>query len=144
MRFKRFDGYGMTTLELSGPDMAMELKLVSRQLPRERRAVVRQFFQQLKPLLKHFDRRVVDHSPGGVRRLRNLERGVDAFSSGKHETLGFEIRMKRLSLGLSQEQFAKQIGIQRSHLSDLERGLCHPRKKLREKLSGLNPTNAPK
>jgi DNA-binding XRE family transcriptional regulator len=43
------------------------------------------------------------------------------------EQIGFGIRTRRLSFNLTQEAFARQVGINRSHLSQIERGRCHVR-----------------
>jgi DNA-binding XRE family transcriptional regulator len=50
--------------------------------------------------------------------------------------LGFEIQTIRLKMGITQAELASQLGIRRTHLSDIERGLHLPRNstliKLRE------------
>lgn len=121
----------MTTLELAGPDSELQLKFLSRLGKRERRAVVRSSLVQIRPWIQHFTEAAVDHSGDGlIRDRRATRRGVKVPHSNTVSSLpgklGFEIRMKRLELGLTQSQLAQMAGIRRSHLSDLERGIYLP------------------
>lgn len=53
--------------------------------------------------------------------------GIRIFREGESQELGSEIRKLRLKAGLSQEELAQRIGIQRTHLSDIERGIYRPK-----------------
>jgi transcriptional regulator with XRE-family HTH domain len=48
--------------------------------------------------------------------------------------LGYEIRTKRLRLGISQANLARDLGLSRTHLSALERGLYTPQMKTWQKV----------
>lgn len=64
-------------------------------------------------------------------KLRNQERGQSlrhALSSDtKEQRFGFRMRMRRLEIGHSQEGMAAKLGIDRGHLSRIERGAHWPR-----------------
>lgn len=139
INFRRYNQYGLTILELNSPDLDIELKLLARLDPRERRAIVRSFLGQIKPWIRLFTRSTIDHSSSGyIRRRRSHERGVSTFESRPISTLkgqvGFEIRMQRLKFGLSQAELAAILNVRRSHLSDIERGLHLPRPRIRAAL----------
>lgn len=51
--------------------------------------------------------------------------------------IGFEIRTRRLRLGLSQEQFSQMLGIGRAHLSDIERDIHRPGPRTRTKIEEI-------
>jgi DNA-binding XRE family transcriptional regulator len=142
MRFHRRNEYGMTTLELTGPEIDVQIKLVSKLGKRERRTMARSFLQQIRPWTKCFTRTELHHS---VNRRPPVERKISGsivpFESktlhARAGAVGFEIRMSRLKLGQSQAQLAEQLGIRRSHLSDIERGIHLPHRKTRIKLERL-------
>ena len=139
MRVRRNNQYGMTTLELSGAEMDVQIKLVSKLGKSARRTVVRSFLRQIRPWIEHFNRtdihhsenrRVIEESPEG-RKLKPFQsRSIES----PQGALGYEIRMTRLKLGLSQVRLAAELGIQRSHLSDIERGMYYPHLRTRLKL----------
>lgn len=126
----------MTTLELLGPNSQLQLKFISQGDKRERRAFVRSFLAQIRPWLKYFNEPVINHSERGLIRERPVGRsGVNIFQSSPLSSLsgalGYEIRQKRIELGLTQGELAPMLAIQRSHLSDLERGIHLPNPKTR-------------
>ena len=129
----------MTTLELRGPSAEIQLRIISRGEIRERRALVRSFLVQIRPWLRHFKSPVIGHSGRGLTRELPTARGeMKVFQSNPVSTLpgafGYAIRMKRFELGLSQAQLAHILEIQRSHLSDIERGIHLPNAQTRLKI----------
>lgn len=52
-----------------------------------------------------------------------------------NEALGDVISKSRAKIGLSQEKFAERVGIHRTYVSQLERGLKSPTLDILEKLS---------
>lgn len=132
----RQNQYGMTTLELHGPNSVLQLKFISRGDKRERRAFVRSFLAQIRPWLKYFKEPVINHSGRGFIREKPVGRSrINIFQSSPISTLsgslGYEIRKKRIELGLTQSELAQMLAIQRSHLSDIERGIHLPNPKTR-------------
>jgi DNA-binding transcriptional regulator YiaG len=131
--------YGLSVLEIRDPETTVEIKVLSLLGKRERRALLRVLFRQIRPYLKDQLGTTLDHSPdGNIRNERNRQRGLQEFSRAinpAEERLGFEIRMKRLKLGLTQAQLAARLGLRRSHLSELERGLHRPRPQTRERIT---------
>jgi len=139
IQVKRFHSYGMTTLQMRGPDTDIDLKLVSRLSKRERRAIVRSFLSQIRPWIGHFSTAAIDHSDdGNVRNRQAICRGVRATKARPLSTIsgafGFEVRMKRLELGTTQAALAESLGIRRSHLSDIERGIYLPNPRTRSEI----------
>lgn len=133
LRLRR-NPYGLTTLELRGPDFDLELKLLSRLGKRERRTIVRGFLRQIKPWLKYFKSGAIDHPNCAIiRSTRAIHRGISLDDAPSLENpkgaLGYEIRMRRLRLGLSQTELAQRFQISRPHLSAIERGhhVPHPK-----------------
>ena len=63
-------------------------------------------------------------------RVLEERRGLNLFRSTPFESqqaqLGFRIRMERLESGWTQEELARQVGIQSHQISRIERGLCFP------------------
>lgn len=112
--------------------MDLEIKLLSTLGKRERRALVRGFLNQIKPWLRHFEEVGMTYHENGMLRPVRLFQSQSMHSL--RGAIGFKVRMARLKYGLSQAQLAKQVGIYRSHLSDIERGLFLPRASTRERL----------
>lgn len=140
VRLDRQNEYGLTTLELRGPDSELQLRFLLKGDKRTRRSCVRSFLVQIRPWLRYFHEPIIDHSRRGLIRERPVGRsGINIFKSNSLSELsgavGYEIRRKRIELGLSQETLARKIEIQRSHLSDIERGIHLPSRKTREKIA---------
>jgi len=136
VRVQRKNEYGMTTLSLRGPDSEIELRIVSRASRRERRNFVRTFLIQIRPWLERFRDPEISHSGRGPVPGRRVGRDtINLFQSASMATLsgsaGYVIRKKRIELGLTQTELAQGIGIHRSHLSDIERGIHLPHPKTR-------------
>lgn len=139
LRFHRNEPYGMSTLELSGPHSELHLKFLSQLGKRERRAILRGLLVQLRPWLHQFTKMSLDHSRDGlIRTKRARERNLQPFQAHDLSTLsgsyGNQIRMTRLERGYSQTQLAQAVGIRRSHLSAIERGIHLPQNKTRQAL----------
>ena len=121
----------MTSVSMTSADTDLEIKMVSRLEKRERRALTRALVRQLGPFLKQFDQIICDHTSDGMIRSQKANRKLRTFHSSLPTSMqgafGLEIRMRRLALGLSQAQLARKVGMRRSHLSDLERGLHSPK-----------------
>lgn len=133
LKFSR-NPYGLTALELRGKEFDLELKLVSRLGKRERRTIIRAFLRHIKPWLFHLRDGAIDHPDCAIiRNTRTWRRGIPT-DPGKpfddpRAKLGYEIRMKRLRMGLTQTELAAQLDISRPHLSAIEKGHFTPRSK---------------
>jgi len=122
----------MSVLDVDGPGFGIEVRLVSRDGKRLRRALLRDFYQKIHPWLKGLKEGFqptaqLDHVACGVIRSKRAMVGIRIFREGESQELGSEIRKLRLKAGLSQEELAQRIGIQRTHLSDIERGIYRPK-----------------
>jgi DNA-binding XRE family transcriptional regulator len=131
IRVRRQKDFGLTTLELRGRDNEVQIKLISRLGMRERRDFVRSFLAQIRPWIRYFHEPIIDHSDRGAVRERPVGRWkVATFRSSPVSTLpgafGFEIRNRRRELGLTQAECARRLEIQRTHLSEIERGIHLP------------------
>lgn len=138
LRIQRSGRYGMLTLELSSTELELQIRLVSQQARQARRVIALSFLRQIQPWLRPYLKcrmRLGHASHGEIFNQRDQRRGVCEFlgdpKSVEAGQLGFEIRMKRLKLGLTQAELAAQAGIQRTHLSEIERGLHFPSSKTR-------------
>ncbi|MBS1961141.1 MAG: helix-turn-helix transcriptional regulator [Bdellovibrionales bacterium] len=142
LRRNENQNYGMTTLELEGPDMELHVRFLARLGKRERRTIVRSLFIQLRPWLRSFTRAAIDNAgDGAIHDSRARERGVFFSAStpieAAEDAWGTTIRLRRLGLGWTQTELAQRTGIRRSHLSDLERGLHRPSETTKRKIEGL-------
>lgn len=133
IRTHRFPRYRLSTLELTGPELTLEIKFLSQMSVAETRTIARGLLSALRPWLHYFKHTGFTNDSRGV--ARGLTKSISPANPTSH--LGFEIRMKRLKLGLSQTEFAEKMGITRSHLSDLERGLYAPRARLKQDLERI-------
>ena len=136
----------MTQLDLSNPEFDLEIKVVTHRGKRERRALLLSFFRQIRPWLKHVTHVACDHTSDGIIRsakYRNNHVGMvkTASLSSLSGAVGYEIKMQRLKLGLTQAAVARAIGIQRTHLSDIERGIHLPRPETRAALGRVLQAN---
>ncbi len=98
--------------------MDVQVKILSKADRRSQRVVIRSFLRQIRPWLESFD------DPG----IRRPELGTPVAQPG------FEIRMQRLKMGLSQAQFAILLDVGRAHLSKIELGIHRPSHRTLEKL----------
>ncbi len=132
----------MTTLYLMGEASEVQVRILSKASRHERRAFLRVLLAQIRPSLKYFTASALSDSGQGKISENVLNRSqVHVAQSGDLTTLsgawGYEIRTKRTKLGLSQAELASILGMGRSHLSELERGLHHPHVKTRRKIEKL-------
>lgn len=84
-------------------------------------------YRVAKPVFCHLGSATLDHSDSGLFSLyRDMYRPVSlhqAVGFGSDAmNVGFQIRLKRLAHGLTQEKFAARCGLARSHLSRIEHG----------------------
>lgn len=139
--------YGITVLELSGPDTEVQIKFMSRKSKYERRAQIRAFLTQIKPALKDFTTQTIDHSNTGEvthARSKAASLGKAAYlgttQAHPYAKYGHRLRLKRLQQGLNQTELAKILEIQRSHVSSIEQGLHFPQLKTRLKIQSFLST----
>ncbi len=128
---------GMTTLYLIGDEADVQIRLLSKTSKKERRAFVRSFLIHMRPWIRYFTQAAVTHSGRGIITEKSFERKKIVIDQSRSVAspsgaIGYEIRIARLKLGLSQTEVAKHLGISRSHLSDLERGKYSPNKNTRK------------
>ena len=87
---------------------------------------------------KHF---IVAYSPLSHRLLENIIFVVIEMEDTLLKSLGINIKIKRINLGLSQEKFALQIGMDRTYFSAVESGKRNISiKNLKKIADGLNIT----
>ena len=131
-----------TILELNGPIGSIQMRIRSRLSPRQRRTVGIAFMRQIRPFLEYFSTQSIYHTDHEITDFnRNDQRGLNLFSSAdfssKNAQCGFEIRMRRLEKGLSQQDLATQSGLSNRHLSKIERGICRPTHRTRMRLDAI-------
>lgn len=131
IRLTRHYQYRLTTLELCGPVLDMEIRLLSKMSKTETRTIAREMLAQLRPWLRYFDHTGISQDRRGI--CRGLSKPIGP--SRPTSQVGFDIRLKRLERGWSQTELAEKIKITRAHLSDLERGLYVPRARLKSELA---------
>jgi transcriptional regulator with XRE-family HTH domain len=92
-----------------------------------RRQVLLLLFRAMKKSLRDLEALELTHGDSSIWAVcRDMDRRVSLHQAldldTNAETQGFEIRLKRLHFGLTQEDFAKLSGISRVQISRLERG----------------------
>ena len=137
-----------THVSVSGPIGSIQLRIVSRLSPRQRRTIAVAFFRQVKPFLKYFRNGEVLHFENlscDFERIR--ERGLNIPSCSDFNTgpgkLGLAIRIQRLEKGWTQIELAKKAGISDRHLSKIERGCCQVRRYTFERLENALQSKLP-
>jgi DNA-binding transcriptional regulator YiaG len=130
-RERRFDR--ITVVTISTAIGTFDFKISSYLPPRARRTLAVELLRQMKPFL-HWIRTIsLNHFDVEDFNLSRTERRGIPLSMGKGLAtragrLGFEIRLNRLQLGLSQKDFANRARLSRSYLSRIEHGLTHPKR----------------
>ncbi|MCM2324608.1 MAG: helix-turn-helix transcriptional regulator [Oligoflexia bacterium] len=138
----RSGDFRKTTLEVLGPVALLRLEVVARLSPRQRREMAKSFFRQIRPWLEYFTEAKVHQWDSAMMNFpRDEARGVRTFVSRGLDRVqgevGYRIRMQRLRLGWSQEGLARRARVNRSHLSEIERGLSALQESTRLRLEGL-------
>jgi DNA-binding XRE family transcriptional regulator len=137
-------------IEAGGPAVGFQLKIFSSMPPQGRRTVAVSLIRSMKPILKYL-RNFDIHHEGEMVSLPRLEaRGLPLSRSPDLDTeqgrVGFEIRMKRLKIGWTQQELADRASMNSHHLSRIELGLVRVRPRTLEKINGvlrslLSPTD---
>lgn len=136
------------TTELSASFAHVKISLFIRGIrsSRQRRSLAMAIYRRILPLFYLSDAKGERPGRGWVAhkehswgyRFKSIDRGLSfgqaPRTQTKEEKEGFEIRMRRLNLGLSQERLAEEAGVARTHLSRIERGRPGMRPSTREKL----------
>ena len=127
-------------LELSGSVAHLTLRIQSRMAPKQRRMIAVTFLKQIRPWLSYFQGAKLTHLGEGY--LPNFARdqnqalllrqfpGIQTSES----QFGFEVRMQRLKMGLSQEKLAAMIKTSPCRISLIERGMVQMRKSTMQKI----------
>jgi hypothetical protein len=123
-------------VEITGVFGIIRLSFASKLPPRLRRVIVRDFFRHNKQWFRYFKTFEFEHE-GEVRYdpHRTKKRGFPLFQFKRRKSRpGFEIQLKRLSLGWSQKKLSRLSGIPQGHISKIERGLVKMRRGTRMRL----------
>jgi DNA-binding XRE family transcriptional regulator len=125
-----------TEMRINAPRFNVTIRIHGRASRRERRAILLAAYRRIAPLFKvvcvtepEYENGWIAHRDGSWQNaFRDLDRPISMRQAVKTRTqrqkLGFEIRMRRLKQGRSQEALAAAANINRSHLSRIERGHC--------------------
>ena len=148
----------VTSIFVVGPMGNVHIRINSRLSTRQRRTIAYSLFRQIKPWIKLFRHTSIMHGEELWWNFPRFEKPQAYVPPGKPVTdksgfVGFQIRMLRLELGLSQTSLANQCFINRAHLSEIERGLCAVRESTMAKITDAlalaqhrkpdKPTNGP-
>jgi hypothetical protein len=121
-----------SSVEIAGALGFIRVTFDSRLSPQLRRAIIRGFFRHNKSWLRYFRSIAFNHMEHvNIDPHHAAKRGLPLFKSKNFDhpagRVGFEIRLRRLNLGLTQAQLARRTGIVASHISLIERGLVDVR-----------------
>jgi DNA-binding XRE family transcriptional regulator len=123
-----------TELEVKFGSAGIVLQIWGPTSRRKRRALALAIHERIKPLFgvnpedreKNENGWIAHGDLDGLNWYKSVLRGLSLRQAQSTETpeqqLGYEIRMKRLDLGWSQQELAKRSGVQRTHLSRIEHG----------------------
>jgi DNA-binding XRE family transcriptional regulator len=118
----------------------INLKIISSMPPQARRAIGASLVRSMKPILKYLRNFEFRHESELVSLPRLEERGFPLDRSPDLDTekgrIGFEIRMKRLKIGWTQQELADRASVNSRHLSEIELGLVRVRSRTLQKLRG--------
>ena len=118
-------------LRLNRP-FKMTLRIEGRLSLRQRRVIANLLYREISKVFQFFGIAEVHHHDGDVMTwLKEEERGTSLRQacdvSTPHGRTGYEIRMKRLELGITQAGLARLSGLERTHISRIEKGHMKPR-----------------
>jgi hypothetical protein len=121
-----------SSVEVGGPLGLIRITFDSRLSPRLRRAIIRGFFRHNKAWLRYFRSIAFQHwEHVNIDPHHAEKRGLPLFKGKNFDhpagRLGFEIRLRRLNLGLTQAELARRTRMVASHISLIERGLVDVR-----------------
>lgn len=120
------DQPAQTRLEIQHPVFLIDIRIRARSTTRRRRALALVIYRQITRILKMTTDGFIRHSDCGSLGFTEEDRGLSLAQApdigSKPGILGYQMRMVRLKLGLTQKSFATLIGINRHHLSKLEKG----------------------
>ncbi|MGK5085910.1 helix-turn-helix transcriptional regulator [Bdellovibrionota bacterium FG-1] len=119
-----------TFIELTNSLVNVRITITSRLSARHRRTFALSFLRLFRPWVERHFRASLVHEAPIIDFQKSEDQGIPLFSSasdGDALHRGYELRMRRLDLGLTLRDLARASGVGISHLSDLERGLFNPR-----------------
>ncbi len=106
-----------TRISLRGVAAKMTIEIESAGSINEDKEFVKSFVRHIRPWLKYFNRSEITH--------HDLNRACGIESP--HARAGFEIRIQRLKLGLTQKKLADLSNLSQRHVSLIERAKIWPR-----------------
>lgn len=119
-----------TTLLIHHPLFSVHFRIIGRLTTQQRYQVGITLCRLCKENFPDIHNGYIFHDDGAFNAMRiwnrdvNPNRGPDLYSrSGK---LGYVVKMRRLALGMTQEELAALCGLCRTHLSKIERGFVTP------------------
>jgi DNA-binding XRE family transcriptional regulator len=124
----KVDHQRRSSVEVSGPLGLIRVRFDSALSPQLRRAIIRGFFRHNREWLRYFKSIAFKHTEHvNVDPHHAEKRGLPLFQSENFNhpagRLGFEIRLRRLNLGLTQAELSRRTGIPQSYISQIERGI---------------------
>jgi DNA-binding XRE family transcriptional regulator len=126
-----FPGHSRSEIHLSAGFVKCTLSLRGPISKRMRRTMLVSVFRALVPVFRELSGYITHAESAPLNRFREEERGISLKQSPEATTspqrLGFQIRIRRLKLKLTQAELAGLCEIRPSHLCELERGRCNPR-----------------
>ena len=134
-----------STLDFRSRPFWMEIKLGGIGRPRTRRTILLRVFRQLSRVLQFPYEEARLYSPEVINwedRPASLYQAQDGRTPSELE--GFALRVRRNEAGLTQEQLAALVGMNRSYLVQIERGQKRPSQGLRVRISQIltsSPSN---
>lgn len=125
-------------IDAGGPVGGFQLKIIGCMPPQARRTLGVSLIRSMKPILKYLRNFEIRHEGEMLSLPRLEERGLPLSRSPDLDTeagrIGFEIRMKRLKIGWTQQELAARAVVNSRHLSEIELGLVRVRPRTLQKL----------
>jgi DNA-binding XRE family transcriptional regulator len=131
VKFYRSSDFRTTVISIASEIGFITLRIDGELNAKQRRAIGKSIFVQLKPLLgflknvslHHWDDAAFDFN-------RADERGLKTFRCAEFRTdsanFALKMRLLRLHRGLTLRELSKNVGLSETHLSEIERGLHVP------------------
>jgi len=127
-----------SVIEASGGAGLIQLKIFTKMPPQARRAIGASLIRSMKPILKYLRNFQILHDGDWLSLPRLEARGLPLTRSPDLDTeqgrIGFEIRMKRLKIGWTQQELADRASMDFRHLSRIELGTVKARAKALDKI----------
>jgi DNA-binding XRE family transcriptional regulator len=140
INFYRSPDFRTSVIQIKSDVGFITIRIEGKWNPKQRRALGRSIFAQLKPVLGYLRRICLHHLEHWPFDYNRAElRGMNTFKQSDFQSenakFGLSLRMARLQKGITLRELSQKIGLSRTQLSGIERGLHTPQPSTYKKIT---------